>query len=133
MPAACTPHRVEEELQKCEPSSELERFRAPESLFLGLEQEGVHRLTLNSIMKSALDKRKDLYGDSRMSGGTTMYEDIPECVQKEVKARRADTTRGLSLSADRVRVERHTAMAQHRRREATRATGAASGWTRRCK
>jgi len=66
-----------------------ERFRAPEVLFqpqfIGLEQEGVHKLTFTSIMKCDVDIRKDLYGNIVMSGGTTMYDGIPERVQQEVK------------------------------------------------
>jgi len=66
-----------------------ERFRAPEALFqpqfLGLEQEGIHKLTFSSIMKCDVDIRKDLYGNIVMSGGTTMYKNIPERVQQEVK------------------------------------------------
>lgn len=52
------------------------RFRAPEALFqpslLGLEANGIHETTYNSIMKCDLDIRKDLYGNIVMSGGTTM-------------------------------------------------------------
>merc|ERR1719325_459414 len=64
-----------------------ERFRAPEALFqpnfLGLEQEGIHKLTFSSIMKCDVDIRKDLYGNVVMSGGTTMYKGIPEeCKRK---------------------------------------------------
>merc|ERR1712059_212037 len=44
-----------------------ERFRCPEVLFkpsfIGLEQEGVHVLTFNSIMKCDVDIRKDLYNN----------------------------------------------------------------------
>merc|ERR1712080_587060 len=53
--------------------------------FLGLEQEGIHKLTFTSIMKCDVDIRKDLYGNVVMSGGTTMYQGIPERVQKEIK------------------------------------------------
>lgn len=65
-------------------SPTLRRFRAPEALFqpsfLGLEASGIHETTYNSIMKCDLDIRKDLYGNIVMSGGTTMYNGIGECI-----------------------------------------------------
>jgi len=67
-----------------------ERFRAPEVLFqpsfIGMEQEGVHNLTFQSIMKCDVDIRKDLYANIVMSGGTTMFNGMSERLQKEVTA-----------------------------------------------
>ncbi|GMR52361.1 hypothetical protein PMAYCL1PPCAC_22556, partial [Pristionchus mayeri] len=54
-----------------------ERFRCPEALFqpsfLGMESAGVHETSYNSIMKCDIDIRKDLYTNTVLSGGTTMY------------------------------------------------------------
>jgi len=67
-----------------------ERFRAPEALFnpsmLGLEANGIHTTTYDSIMKCDVDIRKDLYANTVMSGGTTMYEGIADRMQKEITA-----------------------------------------------
>jgi len=66
------------------------RFRAPEALFdpsmVGLEQEGIHKLIYNSIMKCDVDIRKDLYANIVLSGGSTMYPGIHDRVEKEVTA-----------------------------------------------
>jgi len=67
-----------------------ERFRAPEVLFqpnfVGMEQQGIHQLTFQSIMKCDVDIRRDLYKNIVMSGGTTMFTGIPERLEKEIKA-----------------------------------------------
>merc|ERR1712116_90684 len=67
-----------------------ERFRAPETLFqpafVGMESCGVHETTYNSIMKCDVDIRKDLYANTVMSGGTTMYPGIADRMQKEITA-----------------------------------------------
>jgi len=65
-----------------------ERFRCPEVLFqpnmIGKEEEGVHKLTFQSIMKCDVDIRKDLYANTVMSGGTTMFSQIDQRLQKEI-------------------------------------------------
>merc|ERR1711944_249764 len=67
-----------------------ERFRAPEALFqpsfLGMEAVGIHETTYNSIMKCDVDIRKDLYANTVLSGGTTMYPGIDDRMQKELTA-----------------------------------------------
>merc|ERR1711953_359274 len=54
--------------------------------FLGMESCGVHETTYNSIMKCDVDIRKDLYANTVMSGGTTMYPGIADRMQKEITA-----------------------------------------------
>jgi actin-related protein len=67
-----------------------ERFRSPEVLFqpsfIGLEQQGIHQLTYESIMKCDVDIRKELYGNIVLSGGTTMFNGIAERLHKEMTA-----------------------------------------------
>jgi len=66
------------------------RFRTPEALFqptkVGLEDEGIHQLVYTSIMKCDVDIRKDLYANTVLSGGSTMYPGIQERMEKEVIA-----------------------------------------------
>ena len=67
-----------------------ERFRCPEVLFvpsmIGLEDEGIHKLTFKSIMKCDVDIRKDLYNNIVLSGGSTMFKGVDDRVSKEMKA-----------------------------------------------
>jgi len=67
-----------------------ERFRCPEALFkpahIGQEAVGVHETTFNSINKCDIDVRKDLYGNVVLSGGTTMYDGLPDRMTKELTA-----------------------------------------------
>jgi len=67
-----------------------ERFRCPEVMFqpnfIGREQQGVHRLTFDSIMKCDVDIRKELYANVVMSGGSTMFPKIDERLKKELEA-----------------------------------------------
>merc|ERR1712000_252616 len=67
-----------------------ERFRCPEAVFqpsfLGMESAGIHETTYNSIMKCDVDIRKDLYGNTVLSGGSTMFPGIADRMQKEPTA-----------------------------------------------
>ncbi|CAF1511323.1 unnamed protein product [Adineta steineri] len=67
-----------------------ERFRCPEALFapsmIGRENEGVSRMVYNTIMKCDIDVRKELYANTVLSGGTTMYNGIADRMEKELKA-----------------------------------------------
>jgi len=66
-----------------------ERFRCPEALFrpslIGKEFPGAGEQTYQSIMKSDVDVRKDLYSNIVLSGGTTLYAGLPERLTKEVQ------------------------------------------------
>nr|XP_012301888.1 actin, cytoplasmic 2-like [Aotus nancymaae] len=65
-----------------------EQFHCPEALFqpsfLGTESCGIHETTCNSIMKCDMDICKDLYTNTVLSGGTTMYSGITDRMQKEI-------------------------------------------------
>jgi len=65
-----------------------ERFRCPEVLFqpsfIGMEWAGVHETLYNSIMKCDLDIRKDLYANTVLSGGSSMFPGIADRMQKEI-------------------------------------------------
>jgi len=67
-----------------------ERFRCPEVLFqpnlIGKESEGIHKLAYESIMKCDVDIRRDLYTNTVLSGGTTMFPGIDARLTKEMTA-----------------------------------------------
>jgi actin beta/gamma 1 len=66
-----------------------ERFRCPEVLFqpafIGMEGSGIHETTYYSIMKCDVDIRKDLYANTVLSGGTSMFPGIADRMQKEIQ------------------------------------------------
>jgi len=65
-----------------------ERFRVPEAIFrpaaIGMEAPGLHETLYNSIISGDIDIRKDLYANTVLSGGTTMYPGIADRMQKEI-------------------------------------------------
>lgn len=65
-----------------------ERFQCPEALFkpslLGSEADGMHLTCFESIKKTDIDIRKDLYANIVMSGGSTMFQGIANRVSKEL-------------------------------------------------
>merc|ERR1719273_753606 len=67
-----------------------ERFRCSEVLFkpslVGRESEGIHKLTYESIMKCDVDIRRDLYRNAVLSGGSTMFSNIDQRLNKEITA-----------------------------------------------
>ena len=62
-----------------------------------MESCGIHETTFNSIMKCDVDIRKDLYANTVLSGGTTMYPGIADRMQKEITAL-APTTMKIKAS-----------------------------------
>ena len=67
-----------------------ERFRMGEVLFdprmIGKEASGIHDCTFQTIMKSDVDIRRELFGNIVLSGGTTMFPGIAERMTKELNA-----------------------------------------------
>jgi len=63
--------------------------RCPELMFKpsldGKEMMGLHELTRKTVNDCDLDVRKDLLGNVVMSGGTTMFPNMPERLQTELQ------------------------------------------------
>merc|ERR1711973_449454 len=93
-----------EELNKAETSSDMEkdyelpdgrvitigneRFRCAEVLFqpnlIGKESSGIHQLTFDSIQDCDIDVRRELYGNTVLSGGSTMFPQIEQRLTNEM-------------------------------------------------
>merc|ERR1712187_525402 len=65
-----------------------ERFRCCEPLFqpnlIGKESAGIHKLTYDSIQKCDVDIRRDLYTNTVLSGGSTMFPNIDKRLNAEL-------------------------------------------------
>jgi actin len=65
-----------------------ERFRCPELLFNpsfnGFEFDGIDQTLFDSIRKCDSDIWKDLYANIVLVGGTTMFQGLPERIEKEI-------------------------------------------------
>jgi centractin len=76
-------------LNLCAPQIGVERFRAPEILFdpeiIGLEYPGVHQIVVDSISRTDLDLRKDLYANIVLSGGSTLTKGFGDRLLTEVQ------------------------------------------------
>ena len=64
------------------------RIRTPECLFrpglLGLDIPGIHKQIYESVQKSDIDLRRDLFENITLSGGTTMFDGLQERLNKEI-------------------------------------------------
>ncbi|CAF1467837.1 unnamed protein product [Rotaria sordida] len=67
-----------------------ERFRCSEALFvpaiMNREEPGIAETVYSTIMKCDIDIRKELYLNTVLSGGTTMFSGIVDRMQKEITA-----------------------------------------------
>lgn len=67
----------------------IERFKCPELLFkptlVGGEFVGIHEQCYQSIMKSDYEIRKDLYSSIILTGGSSMFDSLPERLTKEIQ------------------------------------------------
>jgi len=67
-----------------------QRIRCPEALFkpslLGKEGDGVAKMTYETIQSCDIDIRKELYSNTILSGGTTLFPNIECRMLKEIDA-----------------------------------------------
>jgi actin len=74
-----------------------ERFCCPELLFKpsldDFEFDGIDQMLFDSIVKCDIDVRKDLYANIVLSGGSTMFQGLPERIEKEIIRLAPPTTR----------------------------------------
>ena len=53
---------------------------------IGIESEGIHKLAYESIMKCDVDIRRDLYSNTVLTGGSTLFPNIDVRLTKEMTA-----------------------------------------------
>ncbi|WMV26723.1 hypothetical protein MTR67_020108, partial [Solanum verrucosum] len=53
---------------------------------VGMEATGIHEKAYNSIMRCNVDIRKDLFANIVLSGGSTLFPGLAECMTKEITA-----------------------------------------------
>ncbi|KAI3389810.1 hypothetical protein SNEBB_007933 [Seison nebaliae] len=65
-----------------------ERFTIPEALFqpylIGQEAPGIHSMIFNSIKRIEMDLRRTMYENIVLSGGSTLFPNLPERLQSEL-------------------------------------------------
>ncbi|VDI24808.1 Hypothetical predicted protein [Mytilus galloprovincialis] len=61
-----------------------ERFRCPEAIFHHPSFMGMHEAIYNSIMKCDVDIHQDLYDNTVLSGGSTLYPGFADRIQNEI-------------------------------------------------
>ena len=54
--------------------------------FIGKESSGIHDTTFQSIMKCDVDIRSDLYSNIVIAGGNTLFPNIQQRLEQELKA-----------------------------------------------
>jgi len=67
-----------------------QQIRVPEALFdpsmIGADEKGIHQMVADSVKKSDIDLREDLYANILLSGGSSMFGGIESRLQSEVQS-----------------------------------------------
>ncbi|ETO21826.1 hypothetical protein RFI_15382 [Reticulomyxa filosa] len=79
-----------------------ERFECTEVMFnpelMGIDSKGIHKLVYDSIESCDLHLKKELYGNIVLSGGNTLFPNMKERIQMELKSL-------VPFNQDRIHVE----------------------------
>lgn len=67
-----------------------ERVQVPEALFnplvVGLEQDGIHKVVYDSIMRCDMDLRRQFFKNIVLAGGNTLFPNLDNRLQEEVQS-----------------------------------------------